>query len=115
MKTTLKLEEAGLFFLGIVMFIQLEISWWWFPVLLLTPDIGMLGYIINTKIGAITYNVFHHRGIAVALLIAGFYLDNFGMLLAGVILFSHCAFDRMLGYGLKYPDNFKNTHLGKMG
>ncbi len=114
MKSILKLEELALFVLGILVFSQLDIAWWWFPVLLLTPDIGMLGYVINTRLGAITYNLFHHRGIAVALLIAGFYLDHFGILLAGTILFSHIAFDRMLGYGLKYPDNFKNTHLGNI-
>lgn len=115
MKAILKLEELALFLLGIVAYTQLDIKWWWFPLLLLTPDIGALGYVINTKTGAVTYNLFHHRGIAVAVLLIGFYFDNFGMLLAGVILFSHIAFDRMLGYGLKYPDSFKNTHLGNIG
>ncbi|EDM45138.1 hypothetical protein SCB49_03419 [unidentified eubacterium SCB49] len=114
MKTLLKLEELALFILGIIAFTTLNLSWWWFPLLLLTPDIGMLGYLKSTKVGAMTYNLCHHRGIAIALFVIGFYLDSFGMLLAGVILFSHIAFDRMLGYGLKYPDNFKNTHLGNI-
>ena len=114
MKTTLKLEELALFIVGIVAFTFLDIAWWWFLVLLLTPDIGMLGYILNTKVGAITYNLFHHRGIAISLLLFGYYLDSFGILLAGIVMFSHIAFDRMLGYGLKYPDNFKNTHLGNI-
>jgi len=115
MKHLIKTEEAALFVLGVVFFIHLDIAWWWFLVLLLVPDVGMLGYIINTKVGAVTYNIFHHRGIAVILMLLGYYFNNFGMLLAGVMMFSHIAFDRMLGYGLKYPESFKNTHLGTIG
>jgi hypothetical protein len=33
----------------------------------------------------------------------------------GLILFSHSAMDRMLGYGLKYESGFKFTHLGEIG
>jgi len=115
MKTVLKLEEVALFALGIFMFAQLDFAWWWFLILLLVPDIGMLGYVVNTKVGAFTYNLFHHRTIAVLLLIFGYIYGNQLLLLSGVVLFSHIAFDRMLGYGLKYPDNFKNTHLGQIG
>lgn len=115
MKTLLKLEEVSLFLAGIFFFSQLDFAWWWFLVLLLLPDIGMLGYLINTKVGAFTYNLFHYRAIAVGLLIFGYIYENQLVLLSGVMLFSHIAFDRMLGYGLKYPDNFKNTHLGLIG
>ncbi|HAJ82706.1 MAG TPA: DUF4260 domain-containing protein, partial [Zunongwangia profunda] len=31
------------------------------------------------------------------------------------ILFGHSAMDRIFGYGLKYEDNFKNTHMGWFG
>src|SRR5690606_35597261 len=115
MKTTLKIEELAQFILGIFIFSQLEYAWWWFPALLLLPDIGMFGYLLNPKIGAITYNVFHHKAIAIALGLAGFYLENPVVILIGVILFSHAAFDRIFGYGLKYTDSFKQTHLGKIG
>jgi hypothetical protein len=30
-------------------------------------------------------------------------------------LFCHSSLDRVLGYGLKYPDAFQNTHLGRIG
>jgi hypothetical protein len=45
----------------------------------------------------------------------GFYFENPILILIGVILFSHAALDRVFGYGLKYADSFKNTHLGKIG
>jgi hypothetical protein len=31
-----------------------------------------------------------------------------------VIWVAHIGFDRLLGYGLKYPTAFKDTHLGKV-
>lgn len=115
MKTTLKLEELALFLLGIFLFSQLDFAWWWFLVLILTPDIGMLGYLFGNKAGAISYNIFHHRGIAVAVYLTGVYLQSEITQLIGVILFSHAAMDRMFGYGLKYEKGFKYTHLGEIG
>ena len=112
MKQLLKYEEATLFLLGLYFFRMTDFSWWWFPALILTPDLGMLGYLINTKIGAFTYNLFHHRGIAIVLIITGYTVPNKWVLLAGIILFAHSALDRVFGYGLKYSDHFKHTHLG---
>jgi len=115
MKTSLKLEELLMFFLGIFLFNQLEFSWWWFVVLILMPDIGMLGYLINTKVGAIGYNLFHHKGIAILVYFAGVFVQNEIMQLIGVVLFSHAALDRVFGYGLKYFKGFKYTHLREIG
>ena len=115
MKNILKLEELAEFVLGILIFSRLEYIWWYFPLLLLTPDIGMLGYLVNTKIGAWSYNLFHHKAIAIIILVLGFFGNNQIVMLIGTILFAHAAFDRMMGYGLKYEDDFTNTHLGKVG
>lgn len=115
MKTTLKSEELIMFVLGIFAFNQLCFVWWWFLVLFLVPDISMLGYLVNPKIGAITYNLFHHKGIAILLYVLGVFLKMEIIELIGVILFSHASFDRILGYGLKYSTSFHDTHLGKIG
>lgn len=64
MKTLLKIEELGIFLLSIFLFTRLDLAWWWFPLLLFAPDIGMIGYIINPKVGAFTYNLIHHRFVA---------------------------------------------------
>ena len=114
MKNILKLEELAEFVLGILIFSRLEYAWWYFPLLLLTPDIGMLGYLVNTKIGAWSYNLFHHKAVAITILVVGFFENNQIVMLVGTILFAHAAFDRMMGYGLKYEDDFTNTHLGKV-
>ena len=115
MKTIIKLEELGLFILGIYLFSFLSFEWWWFLILILAPDLSMLGYIFGNKSGAFFYNVFHHRGIAVLLYILGSYFKIELLQLIGVILFSHAAMDRFFGYGLKYEDAFTHTHLGKIG
>ncbi len=115
MKTAIKLEEFGLFVLGIYLFSLLNYQWWWFLVLILAPDLSMIGYAFGNKAGALFYNVFHHKGISVLLYIAGCYFQIEILQLIGIILFSHSAMDRIFGYGLKYEKGFKYTHLGEIG
>lgn len=115
MKTIIKLEEAALFILGIFLFNHLNFEWWWFLVLILAPDLSMLGYLFGNKSGAFFYNVFHHKGIALLIYGLGYYLGIETIQLAGIILFSHSAMDRIFGYGLKYEKGFKYTHLGEIG
>ncbi len=104
-----------MFVLGIYLFNQLDYAWWWFLVLLLTPDIGMLGYLFGNRAGAIGYNLFHHKGVAILVYLLGTYFSIPLWQLIGIILFSHSAFDRIMGYGLKYEKGFKFTHLGEIG
>ncbi|WP_108425003.1 DUF4260 domain-containing protein [Flagellimonas amoyensis] len=115
MKTIIKLEEVLMFVLGIYLFNQLNYAWWWFLVLILAPDIGMLGYLLGNRAGAFTYNLFHHKGMAIIIYLLGSYFSIPLCQLAGVILFSHSALDRAMGYGLKYDKGFKFTHLGEIG
>lgn len=117
MKTIIKLEEAGLFGLAVIgLYLQpLQFYWWLWIVLFLLPDIGILGYLINPKAGAFIYNLLHHRLVGALLLAAGYFTITPYAVLAGLIVLGHSSFDRALGYGLKYSDNFKHTHLGWIG
>ena len=115
MKNIIKLEELAMFLFGIYLFNQLNYSWWWFPALILLPDLSMLGYLLNPKLGGYFYNVVHHKAIALIVYIVGIYFHNSSLQLAGIILFAHSSMDRMFGYGLKYSDSFHNTHLGTIG
>ncbi len=114
MKNLIKLEDAAFFALSLFMFSHLDCSWWWYAAFILAPDIGMVGYLVNTSLGAMLYNLFHHRGIAIIFIIAGILTQNFYLEFTGVILLSHASLDRMLGFGLKYPDDFKHTHLDEV-
>ena len=115
MKTTLKLEELAMLLLGIYTFGFLYFSWWMFLALFFLPDVGMFGYLFGKKTGAFTYNLFHHKGLAIFIYLAGFFFLNEYLQLTGVIIFSHASFDRLIGYGLKYEEGFKFTHLGEIG
>lgn len=115
MKTLIKGEEFAQFALSIIIFSQLSFPWWVFPALILVPDFSMVGYLINTQAGAFLYNLAHHKAVGIGLGLAGYFLGIPALLLAGVILFGHSSMDRMFGYGLKYPDSFKHTHLGSIG
>lgn len=115
MQNILKIEEGCLLFLSIYLFSLLSFDWWWFLVLILAPDISFLAYIANSKVGAMIYNVFHHKGVAILIYLIGIYLNNEMVQLAGIILFGHSSMDRVFGYGLKYNDSFNHTHLGMIG
>lgn len=115
MRKIIQLEELAMFLLSIYLFSRLQFSWWWYPALILLPDLSMIGYAFGNKVGAVAYNVVHHKAIAIAVYITGLYLQNEVLQLAGLILFGHSSMDRMLGYGLKTFTGFKFTHLGEIG
>lgn len=114
MKNLLRLEELAMFLLSIYLFSLLDYVWWMYLVLILTPDIGMLGYLVNTRFGATTYNLFHHKGIALIVGFLGVWWGISELQLIGIILFGHASMDRIFGYGLKFNDSFKHTHLGDL-
>lgn len=113
MKNLVRIEEFFFFLFSIYLFTLLDFQWWFFPLFFLVPDIGMLGYTANTRIGAIIYNLFHHRAVSITLYVIGAYLTNPVIQFAGIILFAHSSLDRVFDYGLKYTDDFKHTHLSQ--
>ena len=115
MKNLLKLEELFVFALSIFLFSKLDFAWWWYPVLLFTPDLSMIGYLVSPQVGAVTYNFIHHKAFGISVFVLGVILANQPLQLTGLILFGHSSMDRIFGYGLKYSDSFQHTHLGVIG
>lgn len=115
MKKLIRLEELAMFLFASFLFLNTNFDWWWFPVLILIPDVSMIGYAVNNKFGAYLYNFFHHKGLALFLYGIGFFFESPGVELAGIILFAHSSMDRLFGYGLKFNNSFYNSHLGKIG
>ncbi len=115
MKYLVRLEEAALFVLCVILFDLLGIPNKWFWILLLAPDISAVGYIFGPGVGAAAYNIVHHKAVAIGILLWGWYLHEEYLMAAGLILLAHSCMDRAFGYGLKYFSGFTDTHLGKIG
>lgn len=115
MKYVIRLEELLLFILALFLFSRLDYGWGAYALLFFAPDLSMLGYLANPRIGAWTYDFVHNKGLAVVLYILGHLFSMPWLMLAGTLILGHSSLDRVLGYGLKYPDAFQNTHLGWIG
>jgi hypothetical protein len=113
-KLLLRIEGATMFAASIAVFSVQGQQWWLYPLLLLVPDIFMLGYLRNTRIGAIIYNLGHSYPAAAVVALVGFVFASPLTVALGVIWFGHIGWDRMFGYGLKYATSFKHTHLGDL-
>jgi hypothetical protein len=107
----LRTEEAILLFLTLFAYQHVHYSWLLFAILFLTPDLFMLGYLLNARVGAAVYNLADTLNLPLALLFIS-YLKHWQRAPAIALIWTaHIAFDRLLGYGLKYPTDFKDTHL----
>ena len=100
---------------GAAAWVTLGAPWPWFVVLLIAPDISMIGYARGPHPGAIAYNIAHNWATGGVVAGLGLALSLPGLTLAGVLLVAHTGVDRALGYGLKYPTAFRDTHLGRIG
>ncbi len=110
----LRIEELALLTAIVLLYHHLHFSWLTFVILFLAPDLFMLGYLLNARIGAALYNLAHTLFIPLMLLAAALYLQHPTAEAVALIWIAHIAFDRLLGYGLKYPTQFKDTHLQRI-
>lgn len=90
-------------------------NWTLFAILFLAPDISMLGYLVNSRVGAISYNIAHTTVVYGIIGGIGYIAKQPLTLEVGLIGLAHVGFDRLVGYGLKYPEAFGLTHLGRVG
>jgi Domain of unknown function (DUF4260) len=104
-------EGAFIFALTLLFYRDGHYPWWLFAALFLTPDLFMLGYLKDAKVGAATYNLVHTLAAPMLLLLVALFLPSPACFPYALMWLSHIGFDRMLGYGLKYSTAFKDTHL----
>ena len=84
------------------------------PFVLFLPDLFMVGYLASTRVGAAVYNTGHSYVAPAALWLVAVAIESPGTKAAALVWAAHIGMDRALGYGLKYPDSFRNTHLGRL-
>ena len=108
----LRLEGLAALALAVLVFARGGHSWMLLAVLFFAPDLSFLAYLAGPRVGAMAYNAAHsYVGPAVAA--AAALLTGRPPVLA-CIWAAHVGFDRLLGYGLKYPTGFVDTHLGRL-
>ena len=111
----LRVEGAAVLAGATLIYAHLGQSWWLFALLFLVPDISMVSYLLNARIGAACYNAVHT--VTAPRLLAGIGAGSGSLpaLSVAAIWLAHIGLDRMLGYGLKYATSFTDTHLGVLG
>jgi hypothetical protein len=111
----LRAEQLAILALGIGLWlVNGGPAWLLIPAWLLV-DLSMVGYLGSPLLGSITYNAAHNLVLPVVLLGLGWWTGTPWLLLAGAVFVTHIGLDRALGYGLKLPTDFRDTHLGRIG
>jgi hypothetical protein len=110
----LRSEGAVLLIAATVLFSREDGSWLLFAVAFFLPDLSMLGYIAGSRIGATAYNAVHSTVPPLALAVGGVVAHLPFVMSIALIWLAHIGFDRFLGYGLKYSEGFKQTHLARV-
>jgi hypothetical protein len=115
MRRWLQAEGAATFAIGLAAFLWLGLPWYAFALLLLVPDLSLLGYVRGPRTGAIVYNLVHDLATGVVVFGLGVASGMVPVAAAGAVLVAHSGMDRLAGYGLKFPTAFGDTHLGHIG
>ena len=111
----LRLEGLAVLAAAVAVYAFIGGSWPLFALLLLAPDLAMIGYRFGPAVGAAAYNAVHTYLAPAALGAAGLALGAPTMQALALIWIAHIGLDRALGYGLKYATGFGDTHLGRIG
>lgn len=110
----LRAEGLAVFVAALALYVDSGYGWLLLVVLVLAPDLSMAGYLAGPRAGAIAYDVAHTYALPVALAVAGVLAGQDLAVQLALIWLAHVGADRLLGYGLKYPTGFKDTHLQRV-
>jgi hypothetical protein len=110
----LRAEGGIIFGASLLLYGELRASWALFIVLVLAPDLSILGYLSSVRLGAALYNLVHTLVAPLLLIVLSVVYNQLWLQPYGLIWTAHIGADRLLGYGLKYPTRFHDTHLHRL-
>jgi Domain of unknown function (DUF4260) len=99
--------------IGIGAFAYLGVSWWLFAALILAPDLSGIGYLFGRRTGAWAYDLALTYAAPALPALIGVALNQPELMAVAAIWASHIGFDRMIGYGLKFEGDPKDTHIAR--
>lgn len=109
--TLLRVEGGVLLAISALLYWTNGGSWVLFALLILAPDVSMMGYFFGAKVGAATYNSVHACVLPAGLAAFGVLAGSPLAVSVALVWLAHIGMDRLVGYGLKYGSGFKDTHL----
>lgn len=112
-KTLLRIEGLAAFLAALAVYFSLDGPLWLLAVLALAPDLSIVGYLAGPAVGSRVYNLFHTYTVPLAVAGLGVWTGTTFALLLATVWVGHIGADRLVGYGLKYEDDFKHTHLSE--
>lgn len=110
----LRAEGGAVFGASLFFYHEIQAGWILFAALILAPDLFMTGYLVNARLGAAVYNLAHTLVMPLLLIAFSIFSRHAGLLPYGLIWTAHIGMDRMLGFGLKYATQFRDTHLQRV-
>jgi hypothetical protein len=111
----LRLESLAVVVAAVALYFDGDYAVWAFFAFLLAPDLSFAAYLAGPRVGAVVYNLAHTYAFPVALAAACLLTGEAGVPVQIALIWgAHIGVDRVLGFGLKYPTAFKDTHLGRI-
>jgi hypothetical protein len=113
-KLLLRIEGLTAFAVATAAYAVVGGPWWLYLLLALAPDLSMLGYLRGPRVGSRCYNAAHTYLAPVVLLAVGLFAPLPAATWVALVWAAHIGVDRAVGYGLKYPTGFGETHIGRL-
>jgi hypothetical protein len=113
-RVLLRLEGVAVAAAGVALYADGGHSWWLLAALALAPDLAAAGYLAGPRAGALAYDLAHTEVWPVALGVAGALGGWDTAVAVALVWLVHIGVDRAIGYGLKYPTGFRDTHLQRV-
>jgi hypothetical protein len=110
----LRLEGLAVLAAALVLYFHEDFGWVLLVALFLAPDVSFAGYLLGPRAGAVAYDTLHTEVLPLALGALGIVADVTTATQVALIWLAHIGGDRLLGYGLKYPTRFGDTHLQRL-
>ncbi|HXF97918.1 MAG TPA: DUF4260 family protein [Gaiellaceae bacterium] len=110
------LRAEGLAVLAGALAAYVEAGYGWLPLVLLAlaPDLSLLAYAAGARAGTLVYDAAHTYVGPVALGASGLVAGSDLAVQIALVWLAHIGTDRLVGYGLKYPASFRETHLQRV-
>jgi hypothetical protein len=113
-RTLLRAEGAAVAVAAAVLYFHAGYPWWLLIALVLAPDLSMIGYLGGSATGAVAYDLAHTTVWPILLGALGLLAGSDLPVELALIWLVHIGVDRAVGYGLKYPAGFEETHLQRV-